>query len=141
MFCKNGVLKNIAKLTEKHLCHTLFFNKVVGIGLGIYLEDTPAAQFFSWQYYETFQNIFLCQICKVGAETQCLRWYLRPETQKTVLGRDARHNTRECWSLGESQDLRLLTILKIQDPRICRWLRPKTQDCLNLDVIQDQNCM
>ena len=28
VFCKNGVLRNFAKLTEKHLCQSLFFNKV-----------------------------------------------------------------------------------------------------------------
>ena len=29
VFCKKGVLKNIAKFTGKHLCQSLFFNKVV----------------------------------------------------------------------------------------------------------------
>ena len=28
LFCKKGVLKNIAKFTVKHLCQSLFFNKV-----------------------------------------------------------------------------------------------------------------
>ena len=28
VFCKKGVLRNIAKLTGKHLCQSLFFNKV-----------------------------------------------------------------------------------------------------------------
>ena len=28
MLCKKGVLKNFAKLTGKHLCMSLFFNKV-----------------------------------------------------------------------------------------------------------------
>ena len=27
-FCKKGVLKNFSKLTGKHLCKSLFFNKV-----------------------------------------------------------------------------------------------------------------
>ena len=30
MFCKKGVLINFAKFTGKHLCQTLFFNKVAG---------------------------------------------------------------------------------------------------------------
>ena len=29
MFCKNGVLRNFAKFTRKHLRQSLFFNKVV----------------------------------------------------------------------------------------------------------------
>ena len=28
MFCKKGVLRNFAKFTGKHLCQSLFFNKV-----------------------------------------------------------------------------------------------------------------
>ena len=28
VFCKKGVLRNFAKFTGKHLCQSLFFNKV-----------------------------------------------------------------------------------------------------------------
>ena len=44
---KNGVLKNFAKFTGKHLCQSLFFNKVTGVacnfiknrdsGIGVFL--------------------------------------------------------------------------------------------------------
>ena len=30
VFCKKGVLRNLAKLTGKHLCQSLFFNKAAG---------------------------------------------------------------------------------------------------------------
>ena len=30
VFCKKGILKNVVKFTEKHLCHSLFFIKVAG---------------------------------------------------------------------------------------------------------------
>ena len=30
MFCKKGILRNFAKVTGKHLCKRLFFNKVAG---------------------------------------------------------------------------------------------------------------
>ena len=30
VFCKKGVLGSFAKFTGKHLCHSLFSNKVVG---------------------------------------------------------------------------------------------------------------
>ena len=30
VFCKKGVLRNFVKLTGKHLCQSLFFNKVAG---------------------------------------------------------------------------------------------------------------
>ena len=31
VFCKKGVLRNFAKFTGKHLCQSLFLNKVVGL--------------------------------------------------------------------------------------------------------------
>ena len=31
VFCKNGVFGNCAKFTGKHLCQSLFFNKVAGL--------------------------------------------------------------------------------------------------------------
>ena len=30
LFCRKGVLRNVAKFTVKHLCQSLFFNKVTG---------------------------------------------------------------------------------------------------------------
>ena len=30
VFCKKGVLRNFTKFTGKHLCMSLFFNKVAG---------------------------------------------------------------------------------------------------------------
>ena len=33
---KKDVLRNFAKLTGKHLCQSLFFNKVASLGLQIY---------------------------------------------------------------------------------------------------------
>ena len=31
VFCKNGVLRNFAKFTGKHLCQSFFFNKTAGL--------------------------------------------------------------------------------------------------------------
>ena len=33
VFCKKGILRNFAKLTGKHLCQSLFFNRVAGLQL------------------------------------------------------------------------------------------------------------
>ena len=33
VFCKKGILRNFAKFTGKHLCQSLFFNKVTGFRL------------------------------------------------------------------------------------------------------------
>ena len=32
---KNGALRNFAKFTGKHLCQSLFFNKVAGLRLAV----------------------------------------------------------------------------------------------------------
>ena len=37
VLCKKGALENFAKSTGKHLCQSLFFNKVAGPGLGLQL--------------------------------------------------------------------------------------------------------
>ena len=36
VFCKKAVLRNFAKFTGKHLCQSLFFNKVAGLSLQLY---------------------------------------------------------------------------------------------------------
>ena len=36
MYCKKGLLRNFTKFTGKHLCQSLFFNKVAGLRLYIY---------------------------------------------------------------------------------------------------------
>ena len=36
VFCKKGVLKNFAKFTRTHMCLSLFFNIVAGLGLQLY---------------------------------------------------------------------------------------------------------
>ena len=50
VFYKKRVLKNFAKFTGKHLCHSLFFNKVVG--------GESLAQVFSYEFCEISKNTF-----------------------------------------------------------------------------------
>ena len=47
MFCRKCVLRNFAKFTEKHLCQSLFLNKVEAL-----------AQVFSCEFCEIFKNTF-----------------------------------------------------------------------------------
>ena len=63
------ILKNVAKLTEKHLW--LSIKNVTGFGL--------VAKFL--------RIAFLWNMCKVGTETLDLRGDFRPETEKIVFGR------------------------------------------------------
>ena len=39
VFCKKGVLRNFTKVTGKHLCQSLFFNKVAGRWLLLYIKE------------------------------------------------------------------------------------------------------
>ena len=48
---KKGVLKNFAKFTGKHLCQSLFFNKVA----------ETLAQVFSCEFCEIFKNTFFIE--------------------------------------------------------------------------------
>ena len=50
MFCKKSVLRNFANLTGKHLCQSLFFNKVTGlspvfVGLSSFSHNISTMQF------------------------------------------------------------------------------------------------
>ena len=49
VFCKKGVHRNFPKLTRKHLCQSLFLNKVAGLRL---------AQVFSYEFCEISKNLF-----------------------------------------------------------------------------------
>ena len=57
VFCEKGVPKNLAKLTGKHLCQSLFFNKVVGLRPVTLLKKT-LAQVFSCEFGEILKNTF-----------------------------------------------------------------------------------
>ena len=46
VFCKKGVLKNFANITRKHLCQSLFFNKVAGLSLQHYQKRDSDTGFF-----------------------------------------------------------------------------------------------
>ena len=49
VFWKNGVLKNFAKFTRKHLCQSLFFNKVAGLqACKFTLKNDSGTGLFLW---------------------------------------------------------------------------------------------
>ena len=47
---KKDVIRNFTKFSEKHLCQSLFFNKVAGLRPATLLEKTQA-QVFSCEFY------------------------------------------------------------------------------------------
>ena len=58
VFCKNGVLRNFAKFTGKHLYHSLFFNKVAGL---FFCKKETVAQMFSCEFCEISKRHLLLQ--------------------------------------------------------------------------------
>ena len=57
VFCKKGVLRNFTKFTGKHLCHSLFFNKVAGSACNFIKKETLAQVFFC-EFSKISSNIF-----------------------------------------------------------------------------------
>ena len=57
IFCKKGVLRNFTKFTVKHLCQSLFFNKVA----------VEVACNFTKK--ETLVQVFSCEFCKISKNT------------------------------------------------------------------------
>ena len=54
---KKGVLRNFTKFTAKHLCQSLFFNKVAGLKPAKLLKKR-LAQVFSCEFCEISKNTF-----------------------------------------------------------------------------------
>ena len=66
---KKDVLKSFAKFTGKHLCQSLFFNKVAGLGL--FYSTTPGDCFCIWlinyrlfSFLLVFKFVIICRIEK-----------------------------------------------------------------------------
>ena len=57
VLCKKGVLKNSTKFTGKHLCQSLFFDKVAGQVCNFIKKETLALM-FSCEFCEIFKNTF-----------------------------------------------------------------------------------
>ena len=71
-----GVLKNLAKFTGKHLCESLFFNKVAGLVSFLiklqawacnFIKKETLAQLFSREFCEISKNTFSCRTPPVAA--------------------------------------------------------------------------
>ena len=58
VFCKKDALRNFAKFTGKHLCKSLFFNKVADLRPATLLKEV-LAQVFSSEFCEISKNVFL----------------------------------------------------------------------------------
>ena len=66
VFRKKDALENFTKFTGKHLCQSLFFNKVPGITPATLLKKR-LAQVFSCEFCEIFKNTFFYRTSPVAA--------------------------------------------------------------------------
>ena len=58
------LLKKYVKFTGRHLCWSVFFNKVAGIQSPVFnflIEKETPAQVFSSKFFEVFKNIFFIE--------------------------------------------------------------------------------
>ena len=58
MFCEKDVPRNFAKFTGKHLCQSLFFNKVAVLRPVTLLKKETLVQGFSYEICEFSKNTF-----------------------------------------------------------------------------------
>ena len=56
---KEGVLRNLAKFTGKHLCQSLFFNKAAGLRPAFSLKEKLWYRCFPVNFCKIFKNTFL----------------------------------------------------------------------------------
>ena len=60
VFYEKGVHKNISKFTGKHLCQSLFFNKVAGLKKSLTVV-------FSCEFCEIFKSIFFAELLRAAS--------------------------------------------------------------------------
>ena len=56
LFCQEVVLENFAKFTGKHLCQSVFFNKVAGLRSPILLKKRPWYRCFPKNFVKFFRT-------------------------------------------------------------------------------------
>ena len=61
MFCEKGVLGNFRKFTGKHLCQSLFFNKVAGLRAATLLEKKLWRRSFPENFVTFLRTPFLTE--------------------------------------------------------------------------------
>ena len=67
VFYKKGVVRNFTKFIGKHLCLSLFFNKVAGLRPATFIKKETMAQVFSYEFCEISKNTFFHRTPLVAA--------------------------------------------------------------------------
>ena len=61
VFCKKGVLRNFTKFTGKHLCQSLFFNKVAGLRPATLLKKRLWNRYFPMNFAKFLRTPFFTE--------------------------------------------------------------------------------
>ena len=61
VFCNKVVLRNFTKFTGKHLCQSLFFNKVAGLRLATLLKERLWYSCFPVSFVKFLRTLFLTE--------------------------------------------------------------------------------
>ena len=61
VFCKKGVIENFAKFTGKHLCQSLFFNKVAGFRPATLLKERLRHRCFPVNFVKFLRTPFFIE--------------------------------------------------------------------------------
>ena len=77
MFYKNGVPKDFAKFVGKHLCLSLFINKVAGLKPATLFKKETLARVFSCEFSEIFKNTFLTEHLRAPPSASLIWMFLR----------------------------------------------------------------
>ena len=75
MFYKKGDLRNFVKFTGKHLCQSLFFNKVAGLRPETcnFIKKETLAQVISGEFYEISKNTIFTEHLWATASDHTIR--------------------------------------------------------------------
>ena len=61
VFCKKNVLRNFAKFTGKHLCQSLFFNKIAGLRSATLLKKRLWHRYFPMNFAKFLTTPFIIE--------------------------------------------------------------------------------
>ena len=67
VFCKKGALRNFTKFTGKHLCQSLFFNKVAGLRHATLLKNRLWRRCFPVNFVKILRTTFFHRTTLVAA--------------------------------------------------------------------------
>ena len=111
--CKKCVLKNFAKFTEKHLCRSLFFNKVAR-GPQFILKKETLAQVFCCEFCGILKNTFFIEhlwwllLYFTDIEGRCLNKFGKYLSCRGVF---RTHTNNWVWEVCRNSGLEWLTIV------------------------------